>query len=578
MQEAHHGGGGAGSLSSSMSVYQQIETLRSAIGASEALANSSTIPQDVNGVNTNQRHGNSVSNTYSNPVTTNAYYVPPTLSTNAMQAGNELATSSMRSGRQTKQATRPQPHPITNSESLSRSGLAHAVSSAAFGMTSLPNSTSTLRARPPSKFQLSDATAPVLPMSRISAPRFQAMYTTLPARMRLGTSLLMQPAVIHEDDLQMGQGAAGVAGNMLNMYGDGGQAGSGGSGAMTPTAASGVGSRRTRTAVNYADLAAFQHHEDDGVAAHSQRSRRDSTLPASAPNGFASTPGAEVEGANVGNVWGDGKSYLGQMPPGNLMTVQARAKTKHPYFSEDQLEAQARKQAVYVPVEIDLEVDGFRIRDAFVWNAKEDLVSIMDFAKIMCEDLDIPQSNAADIASQISEQTAELARASEIQVRSVEEEKEHAGRDLRVMLSLDVQVGMVRLVDRIEWDLTSSLTPEMFAKSLVRDLSLPTSALPTIAHALHSEILRAKRILEPTGLLVPIKLSSNPVVDEQVLSKRRGPKPLEGAFREWNDAGPCGPKLDLLAPEEVQKALSSKDKERKRSKREAVGYVSKRRR
>ncbi|KAK4054521.1 hypothetical protein OIV83_001015 [Microbotryomycetes sp. JL201] len=421
--------------------------------------------------------------------------------------------------------------------------------------------------RPPARFQLSDTTAPVLPMSRVADSKYQAMYTTLPARMRLGTCLLMQPVVDHDAvnaaHTTAATAAASAAALSANHF-DGAATGETGSGHLTPSGMANSTGRRTRTAVNYAELEALNSHVDDdppGTNAYSnQRSRRDSTVPAQAySNG---TPGP-VQQPEPKQVWGDGKSYLGQMPPGNLVTVQLRGKTKHPYFSEDQLETQAKKTAVYVPIDIDLDIDGFRIRDSFVWNAREELVSIMDFSKIMCDDLDIPQTHAPDIASQISEQLAELVHAAEIQVRSHEEEKAHADRDLRVMLPLDVQIGALHLVDRVEWDLTSSLTPEMFARVLASDLSLPYQAVPTIAHALHAEILRAKRILEPTGLLVPLRLTDDPQVDAQQLVKRRGPKALEGAWREWHDAGPCGPKIDLLSLEEVEKLLASKDKERK---------------
>lgn len=36
--------------------------------------------------------------------------------------------------------------------------------------------------------------------------------------------------------------------------------------------------------------------------------------------------------------------------------------------SEDQMETQASQTAVLVPIQIDIDVDTFKIRDAFVWN------------------------------------------------------------------------------------------------------------------------------------------------------------------------------------------------------------------
>ncbi|KAM0791306.1 hypothetical protein ACM66B_005778 [Microbotryomycetes sp. NB124-2] len=582
MHQPHHGGAPPSS-SANLSVQQQIAALRAQIGAQDSALQQQQQPSPGGRPSFQQHYSassaghdsfpaymnnnsSSSASTYADPAraaSTRTIKPPRHLLQQQQQQQNTLSPST---------STTPRPvsvPPLTNYGSSNLS--ANAGASSRFAALAAR--------RPPARFQLSESTAPVLPMSRISETRYQAMYTTLPARMRLGTSLLMQPVVDHE-----ALNAANAASVAAASLGGGGTPGYGGadgsgpaSGAMTPsgtgvamTGGTTTTGRRTRTTVNYAELEALNFHVDEdppplGTSNANQRSRRDSTVPA---QGYSNGTPGPVAGAQpepeAKQVWGDGKSYLGQMPPGNLLTVQLRGKTKHAYFSEDQLEAQAKKPAVLVPIEIDLDVDGFKIRDAFVWNAREELVSIMDFAKIMCEDLDIAQTNAPDIASQISEQVAEWSHAAELPVRSNEEEREHAGRDLRVMLPLDVQIGTLHLVDRIEWDLTSSLTPEAFAQSLAHDLSLPMHAIPTIAHALHYEILRAKRILEPTGVLAPLKLTDNPLVDMQQLLKRRaGPKALEGVWREWNDAGPCGPKIELLSFEEVEKVLVSKDKERK---------------
>ena len=54
------------------------------------------------------------------------------------------------------------------------------------------------------------------------------------------------------------------------------------------------------------------------------------------------------------------------------------------------LEAQARKPTSLVPIRVEFETDTHRIRDCFVWNLNEDLIQPEEFAKIFCQDLDLP--------------------------------------------------------------------------------------------------------------------------------------------------------------------------------------------
>jgi len=65
--------------------------------------------------------------------------------------------------------------------------------------------------------------------------------------------------------------------------------------------------------------------------------------------------------------------------------------------------------------------------------------------------------------------------------------------DCRVILSIDVQIATHHLIDHIEWDLHSQLTPEEFAIKLCADLGLSGEAPPLVAHAIHEELIKHKR-------------------------------------------------------------------------------------
>lgn len=57
------------------------------------------------------------------------------------------------------------------------------------------------------------------------------------------------------------------------------------------------------------------------------------------------------------------------------------------------------------------------------------------------------------------------------------------------------------LRDRLEWDLSSPLTPEAFAAQLGKDLSLSGEALPLISAALREALLNHKRAVGELGLI-----------------------------------------------------------------------------
>lgn len=182
--------------------------------------------------------------------------------------------------------------------------------------------------------------------------------------------------------------------------------------------------------------------------------------------------------------------------------------------------------------------------------------------------------------------------------------------DCRVLLALDVQINKHHLVDIIEWDLAPSalalpisplptpfsysylanstpsqsddpldhdesdvlslpstylpsspytnipyggqITPEIFARSLCRDLGLAGEAVPLIAVSLHEELLKHKKDAIEWGILG---------ASEVVLSARArarsafgpGPRKLRGVWRDWNEVPEFTPRLEFMTQEELEK-------------------------
>lgn len=108
----------------------------------------------------------------------------------------------------------------------------------------------------------------------------------------------------------------------------------------------------------------------------------------------------------------------------------------------------------------------------------------------------------------------------------------------------------MHLTDRFDWDLSSPLTPELFAATLVRDLSLTSNAAPMIAAAVHEELFRIKRSFYELGLLTA----------DEAVRVRRGPKPLEGAWREWNEAINYGPDVKRMTLDELDRVEQERER------------------
>lgn len=72
--------------------------------------------------------------------------------------------------------------------------------------------------------------------------------------------------------------------------------------------------------------------------------------------------------------------------------------------SEEQLADQAERSAALVPIRVEFETETHRIRDCFVWNLHESLVTPEQFARTFTADLDLPATWADTVAAQIRAQ------------------------------------------------------------------------------------------------------------------------------------------------------------------------------
>lgn len=194
----------------------------------------------------------------------------------------------------------------------------------------------------------------------------------------------------------------------------------------------------------------------------------------------------------------------------------------------------------------------------------ETLITPVQFANIFCADLELDMGYAEQVANQILAQIEEHAimASLDLPVNTEREElmlhEDDAGPgDCRVVLQIDVQISTKHLLDHVEWDLRSNLTPEEFTTVLCADVGLSSEAKPMIAHAIHEELLKHKKDVIEWGVLEGGGewKSHAAGLGNAWGRKGKGPKRMKGIWRDWAEilSGEYSPRIEELSAEELER-------------------------
>lgn len=114
------------------------------------------------------------------------------------------------------------------------------------------------------------------------------------------------------------------------------------------------------------------------------------------------------------------------------------------------------QQELLVPIRLDMEIEGQKLRDTFTWNKNESLITPEQFAEVLCDDLDLnPTTFVPAIAQAIRQQVDAYPTDNILENQS----------DQRVIIKLNIHVGNTSLVDQVEWDMSEKEnSPEVFAQ------------------------------------------------------------------------------------------------------------------
>ncbi|XP_055695492.1 SWI/SNF-related matrix-associated actin-dependent regulator of chromatin subfamily B member 1 isoform X2 [Lutzomyia longipalpis] len=198
----------------------------------------------------------------------------------------------------------------------------------------------------------------------------------------------------------------------------------------------------------------------------------------------------------------------------------------------------AAQQEVLVPVRLDMELEGQKLRDTFTWNKNESMITPEQFAEVLCDDLDLnPLAFVPAIAAAIRQQIE--AYPSELIIEE--------SCDQRVIIKLNIHVGNTSLVDQVEWDMSEKdNNPEEFAMKLCAELGLGGEFVTAIAYSIRGQLSWHQRTYA---------FSEAPLATVEV------------PFRAPSEADGWAPFLETLTDAEMEKKIRDQDRNTRRMRR-----------
>lgn len=244
--------------------------------------------------------------------------------------------------------------------------------------------------------------------------------------------------------------------------------------------------------------------------------------------------------------------HLDAVPCATAISHIAKSKKKirtFPFCYDDHSAAAVHSNAaqpeVLVPVRLDMEVDGQKLRDTFCWNKNEQLITPEMFSEVLCDDLDINPTTFVPLISQAIRSQIEAFPTDENLILSEQ-------GDQRVIIKLNVHVGNISLVDQFEWDMSDpNNSPEKFAAKLCQELGLGGEFITAITYSIRGQLSWHQRTYA---------YHENPLPN------------LEMAFRNTNEADQWCPFLETLTDAEMEKKIRDQDRNTRRMRRIAAAW------
>lgn len=268
------------------------------------------------------------------------------------------------------------------------------------------------------------------------------------------------------------------------------------------------------------------------------------------------------------SIWGSGYSGYGNGISNTITKIISG------YKDETQLDELAiHKQAMnetseeLVPIrlEFDQEKDKFFLRDTFLWNRNETVVSIENFVHEMVKDFRFNKSYRAQFGDMIAQSIRE--QIYEYQPNPYNELKRRrlGGDDLRIKIKLDIVVGQNQLIDQFEWDISNTDNcAEEFAENMCQELQLPGEFVTAISHSIREQVHMYHKSLALLGY----KFDGSPVEDNDIRSRLLPVITLDDVFRVPSDTKNYTPNLLQISIAELERLDRDKERDTRRKRRQ----------
>ncbi|KAL0272848.1 UNVERIFIED_CONTAM: hypothetical protein PYX00_005672 [Menopon gallinae] len=238
-------------------------------------------------------------------------------------------------------------------------------------------------------------------------------------------------------------------------------------------------------------------------------------------------------------------SHLDAVPqatPINRNRVQNKKVRTFPLCFDDSdpniVHENACQQEVLVPIRLDMEIEGQKLRDTFTWNKNESLITPEQFAEVLCDDLDLNPITFVPAIAQAIRQQLDAFPTDNILSEQY---------DQRVIVKLNIHVGNTSLVDQVEWDMSEKEnSPEMFAQKLCAELGLGGEFVTAIAYSIRGQITWHQRTYAFSEAPLPV---------------------VEVPYRPPSESDQWAPFLETLTDAEMEKKIRDQDRNTRRMRR-----------
>ncbi|KAL2188354.1 SNF5-like protein [Thermothelomyces heterothallicus CBS 203.75] len=239
-------------------------------------------------------------------------------------------------------------------------------------------------------------------------------------------------------------------------------------------------------------------------------------------------------------------------------------------FSKRDMKKQAEQHEELVPVRIDVDWDKIKLRDTFTFNLHERLISVELFAAQLIEDMGLNPATDKPVYDQVVQQMREqlndfypFAYSEEDALDPELPYSAYKNDEMRILVKLNITIGAHTLVDQFEWDINNPMnSPEEFAASMARDLSLSGEFATAIAHCIREQAQLFTRSLYSVGH----PFDGRPIEDADLVAAFL-PTPLPSVFRPQQQAKDYAPYLYENTEAELERTETMFSREQRRQKR-----------